>query len=195
MLANRYTALIDACALFGVLKRNLLLSLAEADLYRVRWSAQILDEFERTLRSSQQEKRCGRDRESQASRQRMEHAFPDASVSGHEALIDSMTGLPDPNDRHVLAAAVKTRALVIVTENLRDFPAQALGPLDLEVKSADEFIADTMDLDIGRAVAAVREMRERFQKPEMAADVLLLQMDAQGLTLSVDMLRKHVASL
>ena len=67
--------------------------------------------------------------------------------------------------------------------------------LDLEVKSADEFIADTMDLDIGRAVAAVREMRERFQKPEMTADDLLLKMDAQWLTLSVDMLREHVASL
>jgi hypothetical protein len=106
-----------------------------------------------------------------------------------------MRGLPDPDDRHVIAAAMKTQALVIVTENLRHFPAEALEQLDLEVKSADEFIADTMDLDIGRAVAAVREMRGRFQKPEMTADDLLLKMDAQGLTLSVDMLREHVASL
>ena len=196
MLANRFTALIDACALFGVLTRNLLLSLAEADLYRVQWSDQILDELERSLAEHFSRKGdVDAAEKARQSRQRMERAFPDASVRGHEALIDSMRGLPDPDDRHVIAAAMKTQALVIVTENLRHFPAEALEQLDLEVKSADEFIADTMDLDIGRAVAAVREMRGRFQKPEMTADDLLLKMDAQGLTLSVDMLREHVASL
>ena len=106
-----------------------------------------------------------------------------------------MHGLRDANDRHVLAAAVKTRASVIVTDNLRDFPAHAQKPLDLEAKSADGFIADAIDLDVGRAVAAVRQMRERFRKPEMTADNLLLLMEARGLTLSVDMLREHVASL
>lgn len=106
-----------------------------------------------------------------------------------------MQGMPDPKDRHVVAAALKTRASVIVTNNLRDFPAQALKPLDLEPKSADEFVADTIDLDVGRAVAAVRQMRERFQRPEMSADDLLLLMEARGLTLTVDTLREHVASL
>lgn len=196
MLANRFTALIDACAPFGALKRNLLLSLAEADLYRVRWTAQILEEVERSIAQLLTQK-GDQDAAVKAkrSRQAMERAFPDASVSGHEALVGSMQGLRDPGDRHVLAAALKTRASVIVTDNLRDFPHQALGPLDLEAKSADEFIADTMDLDIGRAVAAVKRMRERFRRPEMTADALLIQMEARGLTLSVDMLREHVASL
>ena len=196
MLANRFTALIDACALFGALKRNLLLSLAEADLYRVRWTVQILDEVERSitrlLTGKGHQDAAGK---AKRSRQAMERAFPDASVSGHEALVGSMQGLRDPGDRHVLAAALKTRASVIVTDNLWDFPPQALAPLDLEAKSADEFIADTMDLDIGRAVAAVRRMRERFRKPEMTADGLLIQMEARGLTLSIDMLSEHVASL
>ena len=94
-----------------------------------------------------------------------------------------------------MAAALKTRASVIVTNNKKDFPTEVLAPLDLEVKSADEFIADTIDLDVGRAVAAVRQMRERFKKPEMSADALLLLMEARGLTLSLHMLREHVASL
>lgn len=196
MLANRFTALIDASALFGALKRNLLLSLAEADLYRVRWSAQILDETERALAEHFAERgEQAAAEKAKHSRQGIELAFPDASVSGHEALIDCMHALRDPNDRHVLAAALKTRASIIVTENLRHFPTQALWPLDLEAKSSDEFIADTIDLDIGRAVAAVRQMRERFNRPEMSADDLLLLMEARGLTLTVNMLREHVASL
>jgi hypothetical protein len=196
VLANRFTALIDACVLSGALKRNLLLSLAEADLYRVRWSAQILEEFERAIADILTRKGDGDPAEqAKHQRRRIEEAFPDASVTGHEALIDCMQGMPDPHDRHVVAAALKTRASVIVTENRRDFPLQALQPLDLEVKSADEFIADTISLDVGQAVAAVRQMRERFRRPEITADALLLKMEAQGLTLSVDMLRAHEASL
>lgn len=196
MLANRFTALIDACALFGALKRNLLLSLADADLYRVRWTARILEEVERNLAAHLAKKGDESARQkAERARQAIEHAFPDASVSGHEGLVDCIRGMPDPNDRHVVAAALKTRASVIVTDNKADFPSDVLGPFDLEVKSTDEFIADTIDLDQGRAVAAVRQMRERFHKPEMSADALLLLMEARGLTLSVDMLRGHVASL
>jgi hypothetical protein len=196
VLANRFTALCDACALFGALKRNLLLSRAEADLYRVRWSAQILDEVERNLTEMLAEKGDAEARQkAQHVRQAMERAFPDASVSGHEVLIDCMLGMPDPDDRHVVAAALKTQASVIVTDNSAHFPCEVLGPLDLEVKSADEFIADTIGLDVGRAVAAVRQMRESFKKPAMTADALLVLMEARGLTLSVDMLRDHAASL
>jgi len=103
--------------------------------------------------------------------------------------------LPDPGDAHVLAAALKTRAAIIVTDNLKDFPAEILGPLNLEARSADDFIADTIALDPGRAVAAVRTMRERFKRPEKTAEVLLLDMEAEGLTETVDVLRPHAASL
>ena len=58
--------------------------------------------------------------------------------------------LPDPDDAHVVAATVKTQAAIIVTENLKDFPATSLAALNMEAKSADEFIADTIALDEGR---------------------------------------------
>jgi hypothetical protein len=110
-------------------------------------------------------------------------------------LIGGLKGLPDPDDAHVIAAAVKTRASVIVTDNLRHFPESVLVPLDLEAKTTDTFVADTIDLDAGRAVAAIKRMRMRFGKPEKTAEVLLLDMEAAGLTQTVDVLREHTLSL
>lgn len=103
-------------------------------------------------------------------RQAMEAAFEDARVAEFKAFECVCPGLPDPNDTHVVAAALKTQAAIIVTENLSDFPKDMLAPLGLEVRSADAFIADTVALETDRAVAAIRRMRERLKKPEKTAD-------------------------
>ncbi len=196
MFANRFTVLVDACSLVPALSRNLLLSLAEAEFFRVRWSVAILDEAERAIAKVFAGKRIA-DAEDRAKRARghIERAFGDAIVTGYEDLINDLEGLPDPSDAHVIAAAVKTRASVIVTDNIKHFPKRLLTPLDLEAKTPDAFIADTVDLDTGRAVAAVRRMRERLQRPEKSAETLLLDMDAAGLTETVDVLRGHLLSL
>ena len=196
MFANRFTVLVDACSLVPALNRNLLLSLAEAEFLRVRWSAVILDEVERAVVKVIAAKGLA-DAHDRAKRARtnMEDAFGDAVVKGYQGIIDDLDELPDPKDAHVIAAAVKTRASVIVTENVRHFPEQILAPLDLEAKTADSFIADTIDLDAGRAVAAVRRMRERFKKPDKTPEILLLDMEAAGLTQTVDALREHLLSL
>jgi hypothetical protein len=125
----------------------------------------------------------------------MQRAFKDAMVSGYDPLLQSCPHLPDPDDRHVLAAAIKTRASIIVTDNLKDFPEAVLKPLELEARSGDAFIADTIDLDIGRAVPALRRMRLRLSKPEKSAEILLLDMEAAGLIETADLLRDHVLSL
>jgi hypothetical protein len=83
-------------------------------------------------------------------------------------------------------------AAMIVTDNLKHFPAAALAPLNLEARSADAFIADTIALDPGRAVAAIGTMRRRFNKPEKTAEILLLDMEVVGLTETVDVLRDYV---
>jgi len=67
--------------------------------------------------------------------------------------------------------------------------------LNMDARSADQFIADTIALDPGRAVSTIRRMRERFKRPEKTAEVLLLEMEADGLTETVDVLRAHVLSL
>lgn len=188
--------MVDACSLAPVLSRNLLLSLAEAEFFRVRWSQLILDETERAIAKIMRE-RAIVDCEQRAARARkaMEDAFEDASVSGYESLVGNIENLPDPNDAHVIAAAIKTRASIIVTENMKHFPVRVLAPLDLEAKTADEFIADTIGLHIGRAVAAIKDMRLRFQRPEKTPEALLLDMEAAGLTQTVDLLRENVFSL
>lgn len=196
MFANRYTAFIDACTLAGTLKRNLLLTLAEAEFFRVRWSRKVMDETEVAIAKILTGKGAA-DPTRHANRARvvMEAAFEDAAVEEYEAFLPACDGLPDPGDAHVLAAALKTQAATIVTENLRDFPDEFLRSRNMEVRSADQFIADTIALDPGRAVAAIRLMRQRLKRPEKTAEMLLLDMEADGLTETVDVLRAHVLSL
>jgi PIN domain-containing protein len=184
---------VDACVLAGPLRRNLLLSLAEAGLFRVRWSGRIMDEAERAMAKMI----AGRglaDAAERAARARaaMERAFRDAAVTGFEGRTDRLSGLPDPGDAHVIAAAVEARASVIATDNIRHFPARILAPLDLEARTADAVLADAIDLDAGPAVAAVRRMHERFQRPEMDAPALLSRMEAVGLRRTADALRGHL---
>ncbi|OAP45983.1 PIN domain-containing protein [Sinorhizobium americanum] len=196
MFANRFTAFVDACTLTSALKRNLLLTLAEAEFFRLRWSAIILDETQKAIEKILADKDVA-DAAVRASRARasMEAAFEEAMVFDFDQFLSACEGLPDKNDAHVVAAALKTQAAVIVTDNLRDFPEELLRPLNLEARSADAFIADTIALDTGRAVAAIRRMRERFRKPEKTAHVLLLDMEANGLTETVDVLKPHILSL
>ncbi len=198
MFANRYTAFIDACTLASALRRNLLLTLAEAEFFRVRWSAQVLDETERAIETiltgKDYESADAKDRAARA-RRAIETAFEEALVDDYDDLTCACDGMPDHKDIHVLAAALKTQAATIVTENLKDFPEKVLTPLNIEARSADAFIADTIALDTGRAVAAIRTMRLRLKRPEKTAELLLLDMEAAGLTETVDVLRPHVESL
>ena len=196
MFANRFTAFVDACSLAGVLRRNLLLSLAEAEFFRVRWSRSVLDETERAIVKMLTGRQIA-DADGRARRavDVMESAFEDAMVADFEAFMCVCESLPDQKDAHVVAAALKTQAAVIVTENVKHFPAEIIGPLNIDVRSADDFIADTIALDTGKAVAAVRRMRERMKRPERSAEMLLVDMEANGLTETVDVLRPYAQSL
>jgi predicted nucleic acid-binding protein len=195
LFANRFTAFIDACVLVGAMQRNLLLSLAEANFFRVRWSDRVLDETERAIVAMLEARGDpeARDRAGRACAM-MRNAFEDACVQGWEKL-EAAFALPDPGDAHVLAAAVATRASILVTDNMRDFPREILDPLGIEVKTADAFIADTIDLDPAKAVVAVRRMRMRLQRPEKTPEALFKDMEARGLVETVDVLRSFVDSL
>jgi hypothetical protein len=196
VFANRFTAFMDACTLAGVLRRNLLLSLAEAEFFRVRWSRPVLDETERAIVKMLTGRQIAdADRQAKRATAGMEAAFEDAMVADFDAFMCVCEGLPDQGDAHVIAAALKTQAAVIVTENVRHFPPAILGPLNIEARSADDFLADTIALDSGKAVAAVRHMRERFKKPDLSVEMLLTSMEANGLTGTVDVLCPYAQSL
>jgi hypothetical protein len=195
LFANRFTAFVDACSLADTLRRNLLLTLAEAEFFRLRWSKTVLDETERAIERITSKKHTDSAERAARSRSAMERAFEDAMVENYDSFLCACEGLPDKGDIHVLAAALATQAQVVVTENLKDFPIGVLRPLNIEARGADTFIADTIALDPGRAVAAIRKMRERYKKPEKTAELLLLDMEASGLTETVDVLKPHVQSL
>jgi predicted nucleic acid-binding protein len=192
VFANRYTAFADACSLVNVLKRNLLLTLAEAEFFRLRWSKEVLDETEKAL-AEVFANRNSSDPDGQAAlqRARMERAFEDAMVSEYDAFMSVGASLPDANDAHVLAAALKTQAAVIITDNLKHFPASILAELNMEARSTDAFLANTIALDYGRAVAAVQGMRLRFNNPAITSQGLLVKIEAAGLTETADTLRDY----
>lgn len=192
MFANRFTAFVDACTLADTLRRNLLLTLAEAEFIRLRWSEPVLDETQAAILKILEAKGVpDAVAKSAKARHQMELAFEDAMVSDFSSFQSACTALPDTKDIHVAAAALKTQAAMIVTENLKDFPKAALLALNLEAKSADAFIADTIALDPGRAVTAIQRMRRRLKKPEITAEKLLLEMEARGLVETVDVLKPY----
>jgi len=193
MFANRFTAVVDACVLCSPLKRNLILSLAEAELFRVRWSEEILDETEKAIEILLVKQRC-EDAADRATRARaaMNKAFVEATVTDYDSLGNEIGKLPDEGDRHVIAAAIKSKADIIVTENLKDFPKNMLAGYGIDAKSADEFIADAIDLNPALAISAIKRMRLRLNKPEKTPEVLLLDMERIGLTQSADQLRDNV---
>lgn len=102
----------------------------------------------------------------------------DALVTGYESLIPGLW-LPDPNDRHVLAAAILARADVIVTANLRDFPEEIVGAFGIEAQHPDEFILNLLDLAPGIVAAAAEEHRQSLKNPGKTLPEYLATLEIQ----------------
>ena len=154
---------LDASILYSSALRDLVLSLAAKGLYRPIWSQLIHDEWMRNLTANHGGGAAIRGH-SVRTRQRMDAVFPDALIDGFQTLIPGL-GLPDPNDRHVLAAAIHAGASVIVTYNLRDFPPPELAKFGIEAWHPDEFIEFLLNADIDAALEAIHELRARLRQP------------------------------
>jgi predicted nucleic acid-binding protein len=124
----RFTALLDANVLYAMPLRDFLLRLATVDLYTPKWTDRIQEEWIHNLLLKREDLKRER---LEKTRDAMNKAFPDANVVGYESLVEGLT-LPDQDDRHVLAAAIRGRADVIVTFNLKHFPAEVLIAYDIE---------------------------------------------------------------
>ncbi|MER6510111.1 PIN domain-containing protein [Nonomuraea sp. NPDC001636] len=152
---------------------------------QARWTNGILDEMQRNLAANRPDIPAEK---LDKLRRLMNSAVRDCLVEGYEPLIEGLK-LPDADDRHVLAAAIKVGAKAIVTSNLKDFPAEYLAPWDIEAKSPDDFVLDQIDLD-GRVVwACVQQIADsRISPPETVEDVLDA-LEAAGLVEAVAALR------
>ena len=118
-------------------------------------------------------------------------AFPDALVENYEPLT-TFLDLPDENDRHVLAAAIKTNANIIVTNNIRDFPAEYLSRFGLAVKTADDFLTDTIDLNIEIAVQAFKTMVKHRRAPILSDYDMLDRLRNNGLYNTANLLHSQL---
>jgi hypothetical protein len=113
---------------------------------------------------------------------------PDCLVTGYDHLIDGLD-LPDPDDRHVLAAAIRANAQAIVTFNLRDFPDHLLARYDLEAKHPDDFVLDSMDLAPAAVYRCLTDQAAALRSPEKSVNEVLDVLRRQGLPQSVSRLR------
>lgn len=186
-----FVAVYDACVLYPAPLRDLLMHLALSGLFRARWSNQIHDEWiEAVLRQRPDLTR----EQLQWTRGQMDMAVPDCLVTGYEGLVPTLR-LPDPDDRHVLAAAIRAGAGAIVTYNLRDFPDDVLAPHGMGAQHPDQFIEHAFDLNPVAVCKAVRDHRLSLRNPPRSVDELLDVYQNQGLAITVAALRPHSETL
>ena len=121
----------------------------------------------------------------------MDAAVEDALVVGYEPLISALE-LPDPDDRHVLAAAIRCNAQEIVTFNLKDFPADVLAAYDVLAIHPDEFVENQFDLKQGLVLNVAKRHRAALRNPPKSAGDYIETLAAQGLPVSADRLRDFI---
>lgn len=189
-VSDRFTVILDANVLYFFRMRDVLLRFAAAGLYRARWSALIIDEFRRNLLARKPQLVDSIAAQISA----MARAFPEAAVSSFEDLIKALE-LPDPDDRHVAAAAIKANAEHIITENFRDFPADTLAKYQLEAVTADDFLTSTFELYPAESVAALRTTRCAYKRPAMSAGEFLLDLQGHGMAKLASSARPHFENL
>lgn len=182
-----YTVVLDACVLYPAPVRDLLLNLAYRGMYHARWSATINDEWIRNLVSNRPDLKVDR---LSKTLEKMENAIPDSIITGYERFIDTIE-LPDPTDRHVVAAALVGHADAIVTFNLKDFPTSALEPLGLEAQHPDDFVVNQLHLNVTEALKAVKTQRNSLINPKQTAQQLLSTFERCGLPQTASLLAEN----
>ncbi|WP_454873358.1 PIN domain-containing protein [Paraburkholderia xenovorans] len=186
-MSSHFTAVYDACVLYSQPLRNLLMRLALTDLYRARWTHAIHEEWIRNLIANRPDLDRAR---IYRVRELMDAHVRDALVENFEHLIPAIN-LPDPDDAHVVAAAVHCGAELIVTFNLKDFPARALSTFNVVAQHPDDFIADLFDLNQAKVLEAMAEHRKSLKNPPKSVNEYLDTLARIGLTQTVSVVRPY----
>jgi PIN domain len=182
---------LDACVLYPAPLRDLLMQLALTGQFQARWTDRIHDEWTRSVLAARPDLSPG---SLARCRQLMDEHVPDCLISGYESLIPTLT-LPDPDDRHVLAAAIHGGVDLIVTFNLGDFPAPALEPYNIEAVHPDEFVARLWSESAEAVLGAVRLHRASLKRPPKTAAEYLTTLEQCRLVETAARLRPHAAEI
>lgn len=182
-----YTVVFDACVLYPAPLRDFLLRLSITGLFSAKWTDMIHEEWIRNLSKNRPELAGKLAR----TRELMNKAVPDSLVTNYESLIDDLE-LPDVDDRHVLAAAIRSGAQAIITFNLKDFPQEVLGQYGIEAIHPDAFIEYQLDLHQGAVITAAKQHRESLNNPPKSPSNFIDTLAAQGLAISADRFREFI---
>jgi predicted nucleic acid-binding protein len=189
-VANPFVVVLDANVLFPFRVRDVLLTFTQEGLFRARFTDEILDEWTRNLiRIKPHLEESVRAQEAIIRLQ-----FHECLVTGHTPLIAGLS-LPDVDDRHVLAAAIRCSAQVIVTENHKDFPADILDDYGVITLGADDMLANTFDLFPQRGARALKQVRKRYRNPPMTSSEFLFDLTKCGLSKLAAAARAEVEAL
>jgi len=121
----------------------------------------------------------------------MAKAIEDALIQNHQYLIPSLD-LPDPDDRHVLAAAIVGHADAIVTFNLKDFPEVSVSRHEIEILHPDDFLVAQYDLAPIRVLSIIKASRAKLKKPPKSAEEYIATLEQQGLPQTCQLLRNAI---
>ena len=182
---SKFTVVYDACVLYPAPLRDALMRLALTDLFKAHWTDHIHDEWINALLRDQKHSRESLMR----ARDLMDQHVRDAKVYGYESLIEGLD-LPDPDDRHVLAAAIRSHADAIVTLNLKDFPEESLRQYGIEVIHPDDFILYQIDMAPTSCCLAFQAQRAALKNPPLCVETFLATLQKQQLPQTVSKLRE-----
>lgn len=191
MAFNPPTVVCDACVLYPFHQRNILIQASADGLYDARWTEEIHDEWMRNLIANVPAISIER---LHATRRLMEQALPEALVGKFHHHIEAIS-LPDPDDRHVVAAAIETKASHILTWNLRDFPATELRKHRLIRETPDGFLVGIYDEAPELVIGSLSNARRNLSKTGTSAQDFLELLLKQGFTKLARRLRSHTAAL
>ena len=179
--------LLDANVFYSAPIRDIFIELATQRLRPIRWTESIQDEWISTLRKNRPDLDH---RKFERVRKLMEAETENALIYNYEYLMNRIA-LPDPNDRHVLAAAIVGNCKIIVTQNLRDFPEDILLPYGIVAQSPDEYLLHQCQLQPDEFCAVLRTIKHRLTRPSYSVPTYLANLTRSGLTETAAELQQH----
>ncbi len=175
---QKVIVIYDACVLYPAPLRDLLMHLAITDLYQAKWTNDIHDEWIRNVLANRPDLKQS---QLERTRELMDKYVLDCLIEGYEQLIPSLK-LPDPDDRHVLAAAIHSSASIILTYNLKDFPVSSLSKYGITAQHPDKFLTQYMDIQPAIICNAIKKLRTSLKNPPMSLEQYLEVLKKQSLS-------------
>jgi predicted nucleic acid-binding protein len=179
--------IFDACIIYSAPLTDLLMELALSDLFRAKWSKDIHTEWMNNLLKNRPDLTRA---QLENRRSQMDFSIRDCLIHGYEGIIETIN-LPDQDDRHVLAAAIRAKADSILTFNIKDFPVDILNSYSIDAQHPDDFLSSLIELAPAKFYSAIRRVKARLKNPPICTNDYLDNLETQSLPQTVALLREH----